>query len=119
MPVASESVLEALRSVQGPELHRSLVDLGMIRNLEVDEQGTVTFTLDKAEMVGVKNIHGGVSSPTQQSCPKRTASSKVGSFSKLPATFNHQGSSFLRKPDNICFICVNSASRVATRASSR
>jgi hypothetical protein len=67
MPVASESVLEALRSVQGPELHRSLVDLGMIRNLEVDEQGTVTFTLDKAEMVGVKNIHGGVSSPTQQS----------------------------------------------------
>jgi Iron-sulfur cluster assembly protein len=67
MPVASERVLEALRPVQDPELHRSLVDLGMIRNLEVDEQGMVTFTLDKAEIIGVKNVHGGVSSPNQHS----------------------------------------------------
>ena len=45
MPVAPERVLEALRPVQDPELHRSLVDLGMIRNLLVDDQGAVTFTL--------------------------------------------------------------------------
>ncbi|MDB9313947.1 Mrp/NBP35 family ATP-binding protein [Spirulina sp. CS-785/01] len=42
--VDTQSVLEALRPVQDPELHKSLVELNMIRNIEVEEQ-TVRFTL--------------------------------------------------------------------------
>ena len=31
-----EQVLEALRPVEDPELHRSIVDLGMVRNVSID-----------------------------------------------------------------------------------
>jgi ATP-binding protein involved in chromosome partitioning len=40
----TKSVLEALRPVQDPELQKSLVELNMIRNVEVDN-GKVSFTL--------------------------------------------------------------------------
>ncbi|NDJ19738.1 Mrp/NBP35 family ATP-binding protein [Myxacorys almedinensis] len=40
----SESVLEVLRPVQDPELQKSLVDLNMIRNVNI-EGGNVSFTL--------------------------------------------------------------------------
>lgn len=40
----ASSVLEVLRPVQDPELHKSLVDLNMIRNIKVDN-ATVSFTL--------------------------------------------------------------------------
>jgi len=40
----SEDVLDALRTVQDPDLHRDLVSLGMIEDLVV-EDGIVTFTL--------------------------------------------------------------------------
>jgi ATP-binding protein involved in chromosome partitioning len=37
MPVSEAQVLEALRPVQDPELHRSIVDLDMVRRIEIDE----------------------------------------------------------------------------------
>lgn len=42
--VSAESVLGALSKVQEPELHKDLVSLNMIRDLEVD-QGKVRFTI--------------------------------------------------------------------------
>jgi ATP-binding protein involved in chromosome partitioning len=36
MPPSESSVIEALRPVQDPELHRSIVDLGMVRGVAVD-----------------------------------------------------------------------------------
>lgn len=44
MPIATEDVIEALRSVQEPELHKDLVSLNMIRDL-VCEGDHVGFTL--------------------------------------------------------------------------
>ena len=41
MPVSNEQLVEALRPVQDPELHRSIVDLGMLRRAEIDSAGTV------------------------------------------------------------------------------
>src|SRR5690606_37918945 len=35
MPVSEAQVLEALRPVQDPELHRSIVDLDMVRRIEI------------------------------------------------------------------------------------
>ena len=36
MPVTEAQVIEALRPVQDPELHRSIVDLGMVKGVEID-----------------------------------------------------------------------------------
>ncbi|MDJ0769891.1 MAG: P-loop NTPase [Ilumatobacter sp.] len=38
--VSSEQLIEALRPVEDPELHRSIVDLGMLRRAELDGDGT-------------------------------------------------------------------------------
>jgi ATP-binding protein involved in chromosome partitioning len=38
--ITSEQLVEALRPVQDPELHRSIVDLDMLRRAELDEDGT-------------------------------------------------------------------------------
>jgi ATP-binding protein involved in chromosome partitioning len=38
-------VLEALRRVDDPELHRSIVDLGMVKNLTVSADGVVAFEI--------------------------------------------------------------------------
>ena len=35
MPVTEAAVLEALRPVQDPELHRSIVELDMVRRIEI------------------------------------------------------------------------------------
>jgi ATP-binding protein involved in chromosome partitioning len=40
MAVTNEQLVEALRPVQDPELHRSIVDLGMLRRAELDGDGT-------------------------------------------------------------------------------
>jgi ATP-binding protein involved in chromosome partitioning len=40
-----ESVLEALRPVEDPELHRSIVELGMVRDVEVVDPATVALTV--------------------------------------------------------------------------
>ena len=45
MPIAVEQVIEALRPVEDPELHRSIVDLGMVRNVVVADSGEVTLTI--------------------------------------------------------------------------
>jgi len=44
MSVTKETVLEALREVKDPELHKSLVDLGMIREIEI-AAGAVRVTV--------------------------------------------------------------------------
>jgi ATP-binding protein involved in chromosome partitioning len=41
MPVTTEQVIEALRPVEDPELRRSIVDLGMVRHVDLATAGTV------------------------------------------------------------------------------
>lgn len=43
--VSKDAVLQALKQVQDPELHRDIVSLGMVRNLEVAD-GKVAFTVE-------------------------------------------------------------------------
>lgn len=40
-----EQVMDALNTVMDPELHRSLVELKMVRDLDIAADGTVSFTL--------------------------------------------------------------------------
>src|ERR1700755_1854075 len=40
-----DQILEALKVVIDPELHRSIVELGMVRNIEILEQGAVNVTV--------------------------------------------------------------------------
>jgi ATP-binding protein involved in chromosome partitioning len=44
-PITQEIVLDALRKVQDPELHRDIVSLGMVKNLDV-ASGKVRFTVE-------------------------------------------------------------------------
>ncbi|MGB0800630.1 MAG: iron-sulfur cluster assembly protein, partial [Ilumatobacteraceae bacterium] len=39
MTPTSDQLVEALRPVEDPELHRSIVDLGMLRRAEVSADG--------------------------------------------------------------------------------
>ncbi|TRZ71354.1 MAG: MRP family ATP-binding protein [Actinobacteria bacterium] len=41
----TDQLIEALRPVQDPELHRSIVDLGMVRDVVIDQKGTVGLTV--------------------------------------------------------------------------
>ena len=41
MPVTSDQVIEALRPVEDPELRRSIVDLGMVRDVDIGADGAV------------------------------------------------------------------------------
>ncbi len=43
--ISKETVLEALKTVQDPELHRDIVSLGMVKNLDVAD-GKVKFTVE-------------------------------------------------------------------------
>ena len=36
MPATVDDVIDALRPVEDPELHRSIVDLGMVRDVRID-----------------------------------------------------------------------------------
>src|ERR1044071_2638824 len=46
MPAATnEQIIEALRPVEDPELRRSIVDLGMVRNVAVDADGSVSIVV--------------------------------------------------------------------------
>ena len=40
-----DQLIDALRPVQDPELHRSIVDLGMVRDVVIDKNGTVGLTV--------------------------------------------------------------------------
>ena len=44
MTVTNEQVIDALRPVEDPELHRSIVDLGMVRDISVGDDGGVTLS---------------------------------------------------------------------------
>jgi ATP-binding protein involved in chromosome partitioning len=41
MPVTTDQVIDVLRPVEDPELHRSIVDLGMVRNVTIGTDGDV------------------------------------------------------------------------------
>ncbi len=41
MPVTVDQIVDALRPVEDPELHRSIVDLGMVRDVRLDPSGEV------------------------------------------------------------------------------
>lgn len=46
MPVSPEAILEALKSVQDPDLHRDIVTLGFVKDLEITEEGAVSFKVE-------------------------------------------------------------------------
>lgn len=46
MPVTHEAILEALRSVQDPDLHRDIVSLGFVKDLAIVEEGAVSFKVE-------------------------------------------------------------------------
>ena len=41
MSVTREQIVDALRPVEDPELHRSIVDIGMLRDVTVSPDGTI------------------------------------------------------------------------------
>ncbi|HHY88258.1 MAG TPA: Mrp/NBP35 family ATP-binding protein [Chloroflexi bacterium] len=43
--ISENEALQALRGVMDPELHRSIVDLGMVKDLTISDDGKVAFTL--------------------------------------------------------------------------
>jgi ATP-binding protein involved in chromosome partitioning len=45
LPITREAVLAALRPVQDPELHQSIVDLGMVEGIDIDPDGGVRVTV--------------------------------------------------------------------------
>jgi ATP-binding protein involved in chromosome partitioning len=45
MPVTPEHLVDALRPVEDPELHRSIVDLGMVRRAEVGADGVASVLI--------------------------------------------------------------------------
>ena len=45
---STDTIIDALRPVEDPELHRSIVDLGMVRDVIVDKSGTVGLTTGPA-----------------------------------------------------------------------
>src|SRR3990170_2360886 len=45
MPVTADQIIDALRPVEDPELHRSIVDLGMVKRAEPRPDGTVSVLI--------------------------------------------------------------------------
>jgi len=45
MPVTADQIIDALRPVEDPELHRSIVDLGMVRRAEPRGDGSVSVLI--------------------------------------------------------------------------
>lgn len=45
MPITTDQIVDALRPVQDPELHRSIVDLGMVRRAEPRPDGVVSVLI--------------------------------------------------------------------------
>ncbi len=46
MPVTPDALLEALKSVQDPDLHRDIVTLGFVKDIEISEEGGVSFKIE-------------------------------------------------------------------------
>ena len=45
MAITTDAVIDLLRPVHDPELHRSIIDLGMVRDVEVSRRGEVSLTV--------------------------------------------------------------------------
>lgn len=43
--ITTDQILQSLRSVQDPDLHKDIVTLGFVQNLAIDDQGAVSFDL--------------------------------------------------------------------------
>jgi len=46
MPVTETAVLDALKSVQDPDLRRDIVSLGFVKHLQIDDAGQVRFAIE-------------------------------------------------------------------------
>jgi len=46
MPVNETAVLDALKTVQDPDLRRDIVSLGFVKNLQIDDGGRVRFAIE-------------------------------------------------------------------------
>jgi len=46
MPVTETAVLDALKAVQDPDLHRDIVSLGFVKHLQIDGDGRVRFSIE-------------------------------------------------------------------------
>lgn len=45
MALSTDAVIDLLRPVEDPELHRSIVDLGMVRDVVIGRKGDVSLTV--------------------------------------------------------------------------
>jgi ATP-binding protein involved in chromosome partitioning len=54
--ITNDEILDALKKVFDPELGRSIVELGMVRDLQLSEGVVVTFTL-ALTIPGLSLIH--------------------------------------------------------------
>ena len=72
MSVTEAAVIEALRPVQDPELHRSIVDLGMVRSTTIDgghvevgyeSSGVHSLTANGNKYVSRSRVSGVVNDP--------------------------------------------------------
>ena len=48
---STDQLIDALRPVQDPELHRSIVDLGMVRDVVIDKKGGLLVADDVGNTV--------------------------------------------------------------------
>jgi ATP-binding protein involved in chromosome partitioning len=100
MPVDQESVLEALKIVRDPDLHRDIVSLGFIKDLKI-EDGRVAFTIElttpacpvKDQMrdqarAAVMQLPGVTSVDVQMSARVREAASPDAGRAALPGIKN-------------------------------
>ena len=100
MPVDQVAVLDALKIVQDPDLHRDIVSLGFIKDLKVDG-GLVAFTIElttpacpvKDQMrdqarAAVMGVPGVASVDVQMSARVREAVSGDGARQSLPGVKN-------------------------------
>jgi len=100
MPVEQATVLEALKVVQDPDLHRDIVSLGFIKDLKVDA-GRVAFTIElttpacpvKDQMrdqarAAVMAVPGVASVDVQMSARVREAVTAEGTRQQVPGVKN-------------------------------
>ncbi|WP_200834450.1 Mrp/NBP35 family ATP-binding protein [Amycolatopsis alkalitolerans] len=72
--ITRESILDALRGVDDPELHRSVVDLGMVREIKIDgTEVTVHLALTIAGCPLREYFHRVVPERVRAECPEVTA----------------------------------------------
>jgi ATP-binding protein involved in chromosome partitioning len=100
MPVQEASVLEALKVVQDPDLHRDIVALGFVKDLKIDES-RVSFTIElttpacpvKDQMrdqarAAVSQVPGVATVDVQMSARVRDAGGVDGTRSPIPGVKN-------------------------------